>query len=251
MSSGCEAGSAHAVGPQPPGGGRLRGREASRGPQAGLGISASPRPCWGHDHSVKLHRDSAAEFFSRSEDLCALQGSVPLPAVCASLREGLLELMPTTYSFFQPRLGDTGSGRNKVYRSHVPAIRNKDVTFQLCKALKRCVSERPDLDCMARLRGITLNCNTLIGDLGASAFAESLSEDLWLRALDLQQCGLTMEAQNRSKNIPFFIGNTKGDDALEKRFLDKALELNMISLKGHRCQKLAAFMKHFLEMHQL
>ncbi|XP_038944919.1 centrosomal protein of 78 kDa isoform X3 [Rattus norvegicus] len=52
---------------------------------------------------------------------------------------------------------------------------------------------RPDLDCMAGLRRITLNCNTLIGDQGASAFADSLSEDLWLRALDLQQCGLTSE----------------------------------------------------------
>ena len=41
--------------------------------------------------------------------------------------------------------------------------------------------------------------------------------------------------QNRSKmNIPFRIGNAKGNDALEKRFLDKALELNMLSLKGHR-----------------
>ncbi|EPY77997.1 hypothetical protein CB1_001144008 [Camelus ferus] len=36
---------------------------------------------------------------------------------------------------------------------------------------------------MAGLRRITLNCNTLIGDLGAGAFAESLSEDLWLRGL--------------------------------------------------------------------
>eukprot|EP00070_Physeter_catodon_P021189 XP_023982524.1 phosphoserine aminotransferase isoform X2 [Physeter catodon] len=78
-----------------------------------------------------------------------------------------------------------------------------------------------------------------------------------------------VEPQNRSRmNIPFRIGNTKGDDALEKRFLDKALELNMISLKGHRSvggiraslynavtiedvQKLAGFMKNFLEMHQL
>lgn len=49
---------------------------------------------------------------------------------------------------------------------------------------------------MAGLRRITLNCNTLIGDLGANGFAESLSEDLWLRALDLQQCGLTNEGAN-------------------------------------------------------
>nr|XP_058927190.1 centrosomal protein of 78 kDa isoform X4 [Kogia breviceps] len=241
-----------------------------------------------------------------------------MPAVRASLREGVLDfnadrlrgvdwapLLSTLKinkdlslicikSFFQPWLGETGSDRNKVYRSRVPAIRNKDVTFQLCKALKCCVSvsgalrnlelnglvlrerdltmltkglnksstlvhlclancpigdggleiicqgiknsislktvnftgcnltwqgadhmakilkyqtirrheetwaeslryRRPDLDCMAGLRRITLNCNMLIGDLGASAFAESLSEDLWLRALDLQQCGLTSE----------------------------------------------------------
>ncbi|XP_045879940.1 centrosomal protein of 78 kDa isoform X2 [Meles meles] len=268
--------------------------------------------------SVKLRRDTAADFFSHYEYLCALQDSVPLPSVRACLREGVLDFnadrlrlvdwapllstlkinkdlpLVSIKSFFQPWLGETGSDRSKVCRSRVPAIRNKDVTFQLCKALKCCLSissalknlelnglvlrerdltaltkglnkstslvhlslancpigdggleiicqgiknsitlktvnftgcnltwqgadhmakilkyqtmrrheeiwaeslryRRPDLDCMAGLRRITLNCNTLIGDLGACAFAESLSEDLWLRALDLQQCGLTSE----------------------------------------------------------
>ncbi|XP_031305778.1 centrosomal protein of 78 kDa isoform X2 [Camelus dromedarius] len=268
--------------------------------------------------SVKLRRDSAADFFSHYEYLCALQDSVPLPAVRASLRGGVLDFnadrlrlvdwapllstlkinkdlpLISIKSFFQPWLGEIGCDRNKVCRSRVPAIRNKDVTFQLCKALKCCLSassalrnlelnglvlrerdltvltkglnksatlvhlslancpigdggleiicqgiknsitlktvnftgcnltwqgadhmakilkyqtirrheetwaeslryRRPDLDCMAGLRRITLNCNTLIGDIGAGAFAESLSEDLWLRALDLQQCGLTNE----------------------------------------------------------
>ncbi|XP_057414196.1 uncharacterized protein LOC130709381 isoform X2 [Balaenoptera acutorostrata] len=52
---------------------------------------ASPRPRSAHNHSVKLRRDSAADFFWHCEDLCALQDSVPLPAVRASLREGLLD----------------------------------------------------------------------------------------------------------------------------------------------------------------
>uniref|UniRef100_A0A2K6BTG2 Phosphoserine aminotransferase n=1 Tax=Macaca nemestrina TaxID=9545 RepID=A0A2K6BTG2_MACNE len=78
-----------------------------------------------------------------------------------------------------------------------------------------------------------------------------------------------VEPPNRSKmSIPLCIGNVKGDDALEKRFLEKALVLNMLSLKRHRSvggiqvsqynavmiedvQKLAAFMKNFWEMHQL
>ncbi|KAJ6669579.1 hypothetical protein lerEdw1_000128 [Lerista edwardsae] len=52
---------------------------------------------------------------------------------------------------------------------------------------------KPDLDCMAGLRRITLNCNSLVGDRGAAVLAECLREDLWLKALDLQQCGITNE----------------------------------------------------------
>ncbi|XP_073908204.1 centrosomal protein of 78 kDa isoform X4 [Castor canadensis] len=268
--------------------------------------------------SVKLRRNCAADFFSHYEYLCALQDSVPLPALRSCLREGVLDFnadrlrvvdwapllstlkinkdlpLVAIKSFCQPWLGETGSGINKACRSRIPAIRSKDVTFQLCKALKGCLSassvlrnlelnglvlrerdltiltkglnkstslvhlslancpigdggleiicqgiknsvtlktvnfsgcnltwqgadhmakilkyqtirrheetwaeslryRRPDLDCMAGLRRITLNCNTLVGDLGARAFADSLNEDLWLKALDLQQCGLTNE----------------------------------------------------------
>lgn len=70
----------------------------------------------------------------------------------------------------------------------------------------------------------------------------------------------SVEHQSKSRvNVPFRIGNTKGDKALEKRFLDEAVELSMISLKGRRSvggiraslynavttegEKLAAFMK--------
>ncbi|XP_040602695.1 centrosomal protein of 78 kDa isoform X2 [Mesocricetus auratus] len=268
--------------------------------------------------SVKLRRDSAADFFSHYEYLCALQDSVPLPAVRSCLRDGVLDFnadrlrvvdwapllstlrvnrdlpLVAIKSSFQPWLGETGSDTHRVSRNRIPAIRSKDVSFQLCKALKGCLStssvlrnlelnglilrerdltsltkglsksvslvhlslancpigdegleivcqgiknsvtlktvnftgcnltwqgadymakilkyqtmrrheetwaeslryRRPDFDGMAGLRRITLNCNTLIGDQGASAFADSLSEDLWLRALDLQQCGLTSE----------------------------------------------------------
>ncbi|XP_065717418.1 centrosomal protein of 78 kDa isoform X1 [Patagioenas fasciata] len=52
---------------------------------------------------------------------------------------------------------------------------------------------RPDLDYMTGLRRITFNCNMLVGDRGASAFADCLGEDLWLKALDLQQCGISNE----------------------------------------------------------
>uniref|UniRef100_A0A7N5JIJ2 Centrosomal protein 78 n=2 Tax=Ursidae TaxID=9632 RepID=A0A7N5JIJ2_AILME len=82
--------------------------------------------------SVKLRRDTAADFFSHYEYLCALQDSVPLPSVRACLREGVLDFnadrlrivdwapllstlkinkdlpLVSIKSFFQPWLGETG-----------------------------------------------------------------------------------------------------------------------------------------------
>ncbi|KAM5329421.1 centrosomal protein of 78 kDa isoform 3-T3 [Glossophaga mutica] len=175
--------------------------------------------------SVKLRRDSAADFFSHYEYLCALQDSVPLPAVRACLREGVLDFnadrlrlvdwtpllntlkinkdlpLISIKSFFQPWLGETVSDRNKVCRSRVPAIRSKDVTFQLCKALKCCLSTSNALKNL-ELNGLILRERDLIlltKGLNKSATLVHLSlancpvGDGGLETLDLQQCGLTNE----------------------------------------------------------
>ncbi|XP_029860611.1 centrosomal protein of 78 kDa isoform X2 [Aquila chrysaetos chrysaetos] len=269
--------------------------------------------------SVKIRRQCMLDFYSHYEHLCALQGSVPLKAVKANLTQGALDLIVDHIkaadwvpllnsirhnktltsigirSFHQQGLGESGVERYKTYfRRRIPAIRSKDLTGQLCKAVKGCLSisdvlknlelqglllrerdlilltkglatasslesvslahcpigdggleticqsiknsatiryvnftgcsltwrgaehianvlkhqamkrhgeawaeslryRRPDLDYMTGLRRITLNCNMLVGDRGASAFADCLGEDLWLKALDLQQCGISNE----------------------------------------------------------
>uniref|UniRef100_A0A8B9M426 Centrosomal protein of 78 kDa n=1 Tax=Accipiter nisus TaxID=211598 RepID=A0A8B9M426_9AVES len=269
--------------------------------------------------SVKIRRQCMLDFYSHYEHLCALQGSVPLKAVKANLTQGALDLIVDHIkaadwvpllnsirhnktltsigirSFHQQSLGESGVERYKTYfRRRIPAIRSKDLTGQLCKAVKGCLSisdvlknlelqglllrerdlilltkglatasslesvslaycpigdggleticqsiknsatiryvnftgcsltwrgaehianvlkhqamkrhgeawaeslryRRPDLDYMTGLRRITFNCNMLVGDRGASAFADCLGEDLWLKALDLQQCGISNE----------------------------------------------------------
>ncbi|XP_051822561.1 centrosomal protein of 78 kDa isoform X1 [Antechinus flavipes] len=269
--------------------------------------------------SVKLRRESAADFFSHYEYLCALQDSIPLPVVRANLRLGVLDFnadrlklldwapllsalrinknLPSVAirSSYQPGFGDSAFDRYKGYsKRRIPTIRSKEVTIQICKAVKGCLSvsttlknlelqglylrerdlilltrglnksaslvhlslancpigdggleticqsvktsitlktvnfsgcnltwrgaehlanilkyqaikrhedvwaeslryRNPDLDGMAGLQRLSLNCNILIGDQGAKAFAECLCETLWLRALDLQQCGLSNE----------------------------------------------------------
>ncbi|KFV42741.1 Centrosomal protein of 78 kDa, partial [Gavia stellata] len=269
--------------------------------------------------SVKVRRQCMLDFYSHYEHLCALQGSVPLKAVKANLSQGALDLIVDRIkaadwapllnairhnktltslgirSFHQQGLGESGVERYKTYfRRRIPAIRSKDLTGQLCKAVKGCLGisdtlknlelqglllrerdlilltkglatassletvslahcpigdggleticqsiknsatiryvnftgcsltwrgaehianvlkhqamkrhgeawaeslryRRPDLDYMTGLRRITFNCNMLVGDRGASAFADCLGEDLWLKALDLQQCGISNE----------------------------------------------------------
>lgn len=50
---------------------------------------------------------------------------------------------------------------------------------------------RPDLDSMFGIRRITINSNNLIGDKGVQYLADAFKSDLWLKALDLQDCGIT------------------------------------------------------------
>lgn len=49
---------------------------------------------------------------------------------------------------------------------------------------------RPNLDCMSGLRRITLNGNPLVDNEGAASLAEAVKDDMWVKAIDLQQCGI-------------------------------------------------------------
>ncbi|XP_057221544.1 centrosomal protein of 78 kDa [Malurus melanocephalus] len=269
--------------------------------------------------SVKLRRQCMLDFYSHYEHLCELQGSLPLKAVKANVTHDAIDLIvdhikATDWapllnalrhsktltsigirSLHQHSLEEPGIEKHKTsFRRRFPAALSKDLTGQLCKALKGCLSisdvlkklelqglllrekdltlltkglaaasslesvslahcpigdggleticqsikntatirsvnftacsltwrgaehianvlkhqamkrhgeawaeslryRRPDLEYMTGLRRITLNCNMLVGDRGASAFADCLGEDLWLKALDLQQCGISNE----------------------------------------------------------
>ncbi|EDV29690.1 uncharacterized protein TRIADDRAFT_52351 [Trichoplax adhaerens] len=59
----------------------------------------------------------------------------------------------------------------------------------------------PDLDRMPGLRRITACMNPLFGDEGASYLADALKDDLWLKALDLQQCGITNEGAKKFEPV--------------------------------------------------
>ncbi|XP_020667340.3 centrosomal protein of 78 kDa isoform X2 [Pogona vitticeps] len=308
--------------------------------------------------SVKIRRQCSLDFYSHYEHLCAVQGCPPLASVKAKKFQGVLDINADRIkaadwvplltaikqnktltsiaikSFHHQGHGDSGSERQGPYiRRRIPAVRSKDLTSQLCKAIKGCLTvsnalgnlelqglllrekdlilltkglantaslqrlslahspigdggleiicqsvknsasiksvdftgcsltwrgtehlasilkyqamrrhgeawaeslryRRPDLDCMAGLRRLTLNCNSLIGDRGATVLAECLGEDLWLKALDLQQCGITNEGArslldafetNTTLVVLDIRKNPLVDYALMKKIIEKAL----------------------------
>ncbi|CAK1578834.1 unnamed protein product [Parnassius mnemosyne] len=52
----------------------------------------------------------------------------------------------------------------------------------------------PELDAMAGLRRITLCGNTQLADAGFATLADVLADDLWIKALDVQDCGLSEQS---------------------------------------------------------
>ncbi|XP_076658314.1 uncharacterized protein LOC143362219 [Halictus rubicundus] len=51
--------------------------------------------------------------------------------------------------------------------------------------------QEPNLEAMPGLRRLTLNDNPQMGDAVASEIIEAIRDSLWLKALDMQRCGLT------------------------------------------------------------
>ncbi|KAK9888705.1 hypothetical protein WA026_000934 [Henosepilachna vigintioctopunctata] len=49
----------------------------------------------------------------------------------------------------------------------------------------------PDTETMRGIRRITLNGNTKLGDVGLNYILDELEDDLWIKALDVQRCGIT------------------------------------------------------------
>ncbi|XP_070598813.1 centrosomal protein of 78 kDa [Erythrolamprus reginae] len=309
-------------------------------------------------HSVKVRRQSSMDFYAHYEQLCALEGCAPLTSVKAKKLYNILDInadrikaadwIPLlravrhnkTLTFIAIKSchhqgpGDSGFEKHGTgIRRRIPAIRSKDLTGQLCKAIKGCLMvskalgnlelhglllrekdlilltkgladtsslerlslahspigdggleiicqsvknssciksidftgcsltwrgaehmasilkhqamqrhgeawaeslryRRPDFDCMAGLRRITLNCNALIGDRGAAVLADCLAEDLWLKALDLQQCGISSEGakslldsfkSNRTLVVLDIRKNPLVDHALMKKIMEKIL----------------------------
>ena len=82
---------------------------------------------------------------------------------------------------------------------------------------------RPNLDMLMGLRRIILNGNAMLSDDGAACFADALRDDLWLKALDLQKCGLTNDGARALLEVLKFSVTMVVCDIRKNPFVDKEL----------------------------
>ncbi|KAJ8035646.1 Centrosomal protein of 78 kDa [Holothuria leucospilota] len=86
----------------------------------------------------------------------------------------------------------TGCGLTKTGAEAIAKLIKHQSTSRHSEAWKDSLRyRRPNLDQMPGLRRITLNNNPLINDAGALSLADALKDDLWLKALDMQHCGIS------------------------------------------------------------
>ncbi|XP_004547143.2 centrosomal protein of 78 kDa [Maylandia zebra] len=95
---------------------------------------------------------------------------------------------------------------------------------------------QPQFEGMGGLRRVTLNCNTLIGDRGAAALASELAEDLWVKAVDLQRCGLSNEGARRllealKTNSSLCVLDIRGNPLVDKLLIKTIIE--KVLMNGH------------------
>ncbi|KAG7240027.1 hypothetical protein INR49_028030 [Caranx melampygus] len=269
--------------------------------------------------SAQIRRQGAQDFMAYYDFACAKQESVPLPAVKMNLDKGMLDfngdrLKLTDWppilssisinkhlhhiaisSTYQASLGSGDTDRRyykSTFRRKIPAIRSKDMTFKLCKALRDCLSvtsnlktlqlnglplrerdlivltkhqgmqrhgtawaeslryRQPQFEGMGGLRRITLNCNTLIGDRGAAALAHELADDLWVKAVDLQRCGLSNEGARRllesfKTNSSLCVLDIRSNPLVDKVLIKTIIEKVLMNADGQSQEPLVK--EHFVE----
>nr|XP_032824653.1 centrosomal protein of 78 kDa isoform X2 [Petromyzon marinus] len=100
---------------------------------------------------------------------------------------------------------------------------------------------RPDLERMAGLRRVSLNRNPLVGDRGAAALALALADDLWVKAVDMQQCGVGEEGARAvlhllESNSALSVVDLRGNPLVERELLQEMLEKLFVNSRGETAE---------------
>uniref|UniRef100_A0A2C9JQQ9 Centrosomal protein of 78 kDa n=1 Tax=Biomphalaria glabrata TaxID=6526 RepID=A0A2C9JQQ9_BIOGL len=185
--------------------------------------------------SVQARQRGAFNFADHYDNLCALQDSVPLPSVKAHLAQGVVDIngdrvrltdwqpiintikinkslqFIAVRSYYQHPTEDEAK-KTPIMKRKLPAIRSKEITHRLVKALKECLFVSPTLTCI-ELQGLALRERDIqvlvkgllkstvlrhvsleycrIGDLGLEVLCKGLKNTKNINSVNLTGCSLS------------------------------------------------------------
>ncbi|KAJ8961152.1 hypothetical protein NQ318_008832 [Aromia moschata] len=100
-----------------------------------------------------------------------------------------------TYLRFTPNIevvNLSGCGLSQQSGQHLAKVIKYQQINRYCESWHNSLRyENPESNTMRGVKRITMNCNPNFGDDGFSHILDELEDDLWIKALDLQKCGIT------------------------------------------------------------
>ncbi|XP_017551874.1 centrosomal protein of 78 kDa [Pygocentrus nattereri] len=102
---------------------------------------------------------------------------------------------------------------------------------------------KAEFEAMGGLRRITLNDNILIGDRGVTALTEELAEDLWVKAVDLQRCGISNEGAKAlekmlQSNSTLCVLDVRRNPLVDNELVKDVIKKVLMNTKGQDLQYL-------------
>ncbi|CAF0807156.1 unnamed protein product [Adineta steineri] len=99
--------------------------------------------------------------------------------------------------------------------------------------------QNPMLDHMSGLRRVTLNRNPLIADRGATFLAEVIEADLWIKALDLQDCAISTNGAKEFLNAANYnslihIIDIRNNPLVDRDIMEKLIEQLLVNCEDDR-----------------
>lgn len=90
--------------------------------------------------------------------------------------------------------------------------------------------EDPNVENMGGLKRISLNCNPNFGDDGLVSMLDELDDDLWIKAIDMQRCGITENMTKRILDLVEYsrsleVVDFRGNERLSARTIERILEI--------------------------
>ncbi|KAI5622057.1 centrosomal protein of 78 kDa isoform X1, partial [Silurus asotus] len=102
---------------------------------------------------------------------------------------------------------------------------------------------KAEFEAMGGLRRITLNENILIGDQGVASLAQELTEDLWVKAVDLQRCGISNDGARAlekvlQSNTTLCVLDIRRNPLVDNELVKSVIKKVLMNNKGQESQYL-------------